>query len=445
MTDLYPIRPVGPDEFTAFHAVDEHAFHGRPLSQQLREAHLQQFESDRSLAAFDGGIPVGIAGVYSLRMCLPGAMAAVAGVTWVAVMPTHRRRGIMSSLMRRQLADIRERGEAIAALWASEAEIYGRFGYGAAAWHAGFSFGRGDGALGRTAPVAEPGLRLRIAEPESVRAEVGKVYETVLPTRPGMYARDEFWWNRALGTRDQGQPDTDPVRCVLAEDDSGPRGYALYCAKGRWDEETFLPDSALSIREMIASDPAAIAAIWGDLLGRDLATEFTALLRPVDDPLLQMLADPRRARRRIGDGLWVRLTDVPKALAQRRYACPVDVVLEVTDSLLTANQGTWRLRTDAAGVGSGAGRGGGAGGGAGSGAGAGFAGSGMGLAASCEPAAGPADLVLDVSALGAAYLGGTRLGWLAAAGRVTERRKGALATLSTAMSWDPAPWCPQIF
>jgi predicted acetyltransferase len=137
-----------------------------------------------------------------------------------------------------------------------------------------------------------------------------------------------------------------------------------------------------------------------------------------------MLADPRRARHRLSDALWIRLTDVPKALALRRYACPADLVIEVTDELLPGNAGRWRLATS-----------GGAPGPDGA----------PGYAATCERATGPADVALDVATLGAAYLGGTRLGELAGAGLVTERRPGAVAALSAAMSWDPAPWCPLIF
>jgi predicted acetyltransferase len=423
MADPYPIRPAAPEEFDAFYAVDMHAFHGRLMTDKRRAEVMRLFEFDRSLAAFDGDAPVGIAGIYSLRMCLPGAIAPAAGVTFIAVLPTHRRRGILSSLIRRQFADIGDRGEAIAVLWASEAGIYGRYGYGTASWHATFSFGRGDGQLGRHAPAAGPGLRLRLAAPESVRAELAKVYDTALPTTPGMFARDEAWWNRVLATADEGQADSDPLRCLLAEDDDGPRGYAIYSGTSRWDGETFLADSSMNIREMLGTDPAATAAIWSDLLSRDLTTGFTAELRPADDPVLYMLADPRRARPRVSDGLWVRLIDVPRALALRRYACPADVVVEVSDALLPANAGRWRLGASARSGAAGA----------------------PGFAARCEATTAPADISLDVSALGAAYLGGTRLGALGGAGLVTEHRPGAVAALSAAMSWDPAPWCPVIF
>ena len=422
MADPYPIRPVSPDEFTAYHEVDKQAFYGRPPSDRYRAALVRDIEFDRSLAAFDGETPAGIAGAWSLRLSVPGAMTPAAGVTWVAVLPTHRRRGILSSLMRRQLADIRARGEAIAVLWASEAQIYGRYGYGAAAWHATLTFGRGEGTLAAHAP-ADPALRLRIAAPQSARAELAKVYDTVLPGRPGMFARDDLWWDRVLATVEDGLVEGDQLRCLIAEDDSGPRGYAVYWGRIRWDELTFLADSTLNVKELLAADPAATAALWADLLSRDLTTEFNAALRPADDPLLFMLADPRRARRRVSDALWVRLVDVPRALALRRYAAPVDVVVQVSDAVLPDNQGSWRLRTSPGPVPDSA----------------------AGFAASCEATSAPADISLDVSLLGAAYLGGTRLGAMAAAGLVTEHSPGTVGALSAAMTWDPAPWCPIIF
>jgi predicted acetyltransferase len=210
---------------------------------------------------------------------------------------------------------------------------------------------------------------------------------------------------------------------VLAEDDSGPRAYALYSAAHRWDSDTSLPDNSVSVREMVGADAPASAALARDLLSRDLTREFRIRGRPVDDPLLYQLADPRRARPRLKDALWVRIIDVSRALAQRRYSCPADIVLEVHDELLPSNARRWRLTT------------------------AGAAPDGGGLEASCVPAdlADVADVVLDVTELGAAYLGGIPVGALAAAGLVTERRPGAVRQLSAAMSWDRAPWCPVNF
>jgi predicted acetyltransferase len=417
MATSYPIRPITQDELGAFLLVDQHAFNESGRTQRSNANFLDRVEFDRTLAAFDGTTPVGGTGIFTFQMRVPGAMAPVAGVSLVSVLPTYRRRGILSALMHRQLADVSERGEPVAVLFASETPIYGRYGYGAASWHASYSLRGREGALAPGAPT-DSGLRLRITDPVAARAELAKVYEQALAERPGLYARTDPWWDRIL-TDLHGEP-PQPVRCLLAEDDSGPRGYALYTTKGRWDEDAFLPDGVLDVSESVATDPAATAALWGDLLSRDLVNEFHARLRPVDDPLYYLLADPRRTRPLLGDGLWVRVIDVGAALALRRYSCPVDVVIEVTDGPLPANQGRWRLTASDGGAQSGYG-------------------------ATCERTTAPADVKLPVRALGAAYLGGTRLGPLAGAGLVTEVRAGSLAALSTAMSWEPAPWCPMIF
>jgi predicted acetyltransferase len=233
-----------------------------------------------------------------------------------------------------------------------------------------------------------------------------------------MFGRNDAWWRSAIYDPAEQRQGASPLRCLLAEDTSGPRGYALYSSVDTWTDS--LPDNVLTVRELMAADPAASSALCTDLLSRDLTSEFRLPRRPVDDPLLDQLADPRRARPRLNDNLWVRIVDLPRALAGRRYSCPVDVVLEVRDEILPANAGRWRLSTTAEAPGG-------------------------GLAASCVPASSPADLALDVTELGAAYLGGTRLGALAGSGLVTELRPGATRQLSAALAWDPAPWCPMVF
>jgi predicted acetyltransferase len=294
----YPIRPISPDEFDRFELVDQHAFHGGPMSEGDRRRVLERFEYDRSLAAFDGDVPLGVTLIYSFQLSVPGQeILPAAGVTWVSVLPTHRRRGVLSNIMRRQLDDIRDRGEPLAVLWASEAGIYGRYGYGRASWHLAFSFSRGEGALAKTVPT-DPALVLRLVEPSAALPELAKVFDTVLPSRPGLFARSESWWERAIRDPADERHGASPLRCLLAEDDSGPRGYALYSALGQPDSEAFLPAGVLTVRELMSVDPVASAALWTDLLSRDLTTEFHARLRPVDDPLLAQLADPRRARPR---------------------------------------------------------------------------------------------------------------------------------------------------
>jgi len=424
MADPFPIRPITAGEYADFRRVHDHAFNSGPVSAVRWARALRQFEPDRSLAAFDGALPadealVGTTGVYDLRMTVPGAALPVAGVTAVSVLPSHRRRGVLRSLMHRQVADIAARGEEpIAALWASETPIYARYGYGRATSNAYFRFERGEGAMAATAP-ADPALTLRLAEPAAATAELAKVFDTVLPAQPGFFARSDDWWDRVLSDEPTGRHGFSPLRCLLAGDGSGVRGYALYTTAQRWHEATGLPDGQLVVRELIAADPAAGAALWHNLLTRDLVAVVTAECRPADDPLLYQLLDQRRAREQVSDGIWVRIIDLPRALTRRAYSCPVNVVIEVTDKLLAGNAGRWRLRTGGP--------------------------AGPAADVSCERTDEPADLALDVRELGAAYLGGTRLGTLAAAGLVTELRPGAVLRLSSAMTWDPAPWCPQIF
>jgi predicted acetyltransferase len=419
MAAAYPIRPISEEEFGAFYAVIEHAFNAQyPTSKELPHE-TGVFEFDRSLAAFDGADIVGTAAAYSLHMTVPGGAAAVAGVSAVATAPSHRRRGILSSLMHRQLTDVRERGEAVAALFASEAGIYARFGYGAATRELNVTIRSGEGAaLARaTAPGAQGPLRLRTAGPEDATAELASVFDSVLHERPGMFARDDRWWENVRWDPEHRRSGSSPLRCVIAKDDAGPRGYALYSVQPTWTDDA-IPAGVLHVRELMATDPPAYAAVWNDLLNRDLVGEVRAQARPVDEPLLYLLADGRRARPRLLDALWVRLVSVPEALASRRYSCPVDVVIEVADGLLAENAGRWRLRAP------------------------GRAGD---EPSTCERTSAAADVTLPVQSLGATYMGGTTLGALARAGLADEATPGAIAALSAALSWDPAPWSPTGF
>jgi len=421
MTEPYVLRPISPGEFNAFFDVPVEAFNDADRPDDAIEHERTVFEFDRSLAAFDGDAIVGTTAAYSFRLTVPGGVVNAAGVSFVSVLPSHRRRGILSAMMHRQLADIAARGEPVAALLASESVIYGRYGYGSASGQLSLTIRRREGALSpAVAPGAATGpgsVRLRAAPPPDLRSELAKVYDSAVPHRPGMIARDERWWQSILADPEFAHRGMSPLKCVLAGDGSGPRGYALYRTQPGWDDDG-LPYGTLSVVELIATDGAATAALWADLLTRDLIGEVVARKRPVDDPLLDMLADRRRARAYLTDALWVRLTDVPAALCRRRYCCAADVVLEVTDELLPANAGRWRLRCP---------------------------GPADGAAASCERTTAAADITLPVAALAAGYLGGGRLGALAAAGLVTEHTQGAVAALSAALYSDPAPWCPSGF
>src|SRR5262245_19458064 len=346
MTAAYSIRPIGADEFPAFYAVIEQAFNSSHQTDAEMRHDLATFEFDRSLAAFDGGDIVGTAGAFTFQMGVPGEIVPVAGVTAVSVLPSHRRRGILSSLMRRQLADVRERGETVAALFASEAAIYGRYGYGPASAELDLTIRRGEGTM--AAPpgggrLAEP-PRLWSPEPRDAIAELAKVYDGVLRGRPGLYARDDRWWDYVVWDPEHRRSGRSPLRCVIAEDDAGPRGYALFSVKPEWGEHG-IASGVLQVRELMAADPGAHAAVWGDLLTKDLVAEVRARMRPADDPLLYLLADSPRARGHLLGGRWVRLVSVPGALGRRRYACAVDIVIDGADELFAEDAGRWQLRT----------------------------------------------------------------------------------------------------
>ncbi|WP_433335303.1 GNAT family N-acetyltransferase [Spirillospora sp. CA-294931] len=393
-------------EFPAFwDAVAESL--GTPPPPGEREAVRPLVEPGRTLAAFDGRRIIGTALAHGLEMSVPGGMLPVAGVGRVGVLPSHRRRGVLRSLMRRQLADLRERGESLAALFASEAGIYGRYGYGCAGYDQAFEIHRGESAFVRGAPT-DGRLRLTLTGPDEVWPRLAQVYDAKIADRPGQFARDGAWWNLRLF-----HPSQDALRCVIAEDPARARGYALYSVRPGLDRDG-IPDNRITLVELTALDPPAHALLWRHLLDLDLVASLVAPRRPSDDPLRHLLQDPRRLRARFADGLWVRPVDLGRALSARAYAADVDLVMEVHDPMCAWNSGRWHLAASA-----GRGR--------------------------CERTLRPADVALPVQVIGAAYLGGVSVTAQARAGLVRELTPGSVTALSRALAWDPAPWCPMAF
>jgi predicted acetyltransferase len=375
------------------------AFH-REFTDEVRRHYEPIDEPERLLAWFDGGRIVGTTGAYTRTLTAPGALLPCAAVTATGVVPTHRRRGLLTSLMRRQLDDVRQRGEPVAVLWASEGSIYGRFGYGPAIRAARLATRRPAAALARRPDARAP----LVAGPADEHVEAMRaVHERVRPERPGMLDRPGAWWQERLydpeGERDGAQA----LRAVVTDD-----GYAIYAVRPQWDDDG--PAGEVRLRELVAATPQARAALWAFLLDQDLTRTITWALAPADEPLWLMVTDAQVVRRTLGDGLWVRLVDVRAALAARHYASEPAVVLDVTDGFCPWNEGRYRL------------------------------GSGT-----CEPTQAAPDLALDVAALGAAYLGGVTLRELADAGRVRELRAGALSRASAALRGDVEPWCPEMF
>ncbi|MEW2517946.1 GNAT family N-acetyltransferase [Actinacidiphila alni] len=404
-------RVLEPEHWDEFYDRLERAFGGPADHAEERELWRGLTETERSLAVWDDGGIVGTAGAFSFRMTLPGgSLLPVAGVTMVSVQPTHRRRGVLTSMMRRQLDDVHEGPEPVAVLTASEPAIYGRFGYGTATLQM-----RGDIDTTRTFVRELPGMdavRLRLVTPEAAREACEAVYARRVPDRPGMLARQPGWDRQALLDPPSGRDGASPMTCVLAEVDGEVRGYARYAVKLDWSPAG--PDNIVKLSDIEALDPVTYAALWRYLTSIDLSSRISFWNKPVDDPLLHLFSDVRRCRLSFRDSLHVRLVDLGEALEARTYTAPVDVVLEVEDAFCPWNAGRWRLSGDAKG-------------------------------ATCARTTDPADLALSVKELGAAYLGGSTLRAQAAAGLVRDVRPGALAEASTAFAGDVQPWLPHGF
>ncbi|MDH6578674.1 GNAT family N-acetyltransferase [Kitasatospora sp. MAP5-34] len=409
------IRTLNPAEWDTWYRALEIAFGGREEEPEERGLWRELSDVDRALAAWDGPAVVGGAGAFSFGMAVPGgAVLPTAGVTMVGVLPTHRRRGLLTALMSRQLDDIHERGEALAVLTASEPAIYGRYGYGLGTWRLSLTIPRGKV---RVHSPGDAAVRLRLADPAESSPACERLYASRVPLRPGMLERRPGWERLPLLDAPGSRGGYSPLQCVLAQDRESGRllGYARYAANVAWGP-TDIPGGTVKVRDVEAESPQVYAALWSFLLDLDLTETVTIRSRPVDDPLLHLVSDPRRLEPRLSDSLFVRLVDVGAALRERGYAAPVEVVLDVTDEFCPWNTGRWKLHSG-----------------------------GPGKGASCERTAESAELALNVRTLGSAYLGGTTLAALAAAGRVTELRQGALAEASRAFASDIAPWLPHGF
>lgn len=408
----WPVRPVSDSEFTEFFGACVEALLGPPPTQERISLYRANIRLEDTLAAFDGDRIVGTTAAFPFQMTLPEGVRPVAGVSAVGVLPTHRRRGVLTALMRHQLRGVYERGEAVAALFASEGGIYGRFGYGLAALLGTVTVRRGEGSLRPDAP-RDTALRLRMAAPAVVRAELAQVHQAAAASRVGEFQRSEYWWNRILRDPETERDGSSELKSVLVEGDTGPVGYALYRVRAHWDSHGNA-DSSLEVLELHATEPAAHVMLWEFLLNRDLVGSVTARMRPADDFLLSLLADRNRARMIPDTSFWARLVNLPRALSERSYAAPVDVVVDVADPVCPWNHGRWRLSADR-------------------------------WSAHCERTGHPADLALDVGVLGSAYMGGERLSAYAAAGLVRQTRPGAVMELSTALTTPTMPHCSVLF
>jgi predicted acetyltransferase len=367
-------------------------------------------EFDRTLAVFDGPEIVATAGIFSYDMTVPGGTLPCGGVTRVSVLSTHRRRGLLTAMMRRQMDDMHERGEPLAALYASEAPIYGRFGYGLATYQAEVEIARSHAAF---ATAGTGSGRLSMVDVPTAIQPFARVWDDARGSQPGMLALDERWIRAQLADLEINRGGASPQYRVLFQTDGKPSGFAIYRIKMDWDASG--PNGTLRLGILIAATAEAYAALWRHVLDVDLIARVSAEMRPADEPLRFLLADSRQPKTRIEDGIWLRLVDVAAALAGRRYSVEGRLALRVRDAFCAWNDGIYEL------VGSPAG-------------------------AECKALRnGTPELALDAADLGALYLGGNRFRTLADAGRVEELHPGAIARADAMFATDRAPWCPSHF
>jgi predicted acetyltransferase len=399
------LGPIDRDEAPAVLAALAAAFL-EDVDEEEAALDAKVIEPGRTLVAREDGRIVASAAVLARELTVPGGRLPLAAVSLVGVAPSHRRRGLLSAIMRRQLADVRDAGEAVAALWASEAAIYGRFGYGMATRAALLEVKTREARLRTDIERVDATPEVMLAA--EARSRLAPVHDAVRRERPGMLDRPGAWWDLRLHDPEHKRDGAGRLRAAVL----GELGYVLYAFKQGWTAAG--PDGELRLRELVAATPAAAAALWGFVLELDLVRRLSWQLAPADEPLPHMLDDQRAVSSRLGDGLWVRLVDLPRALSDRTYSAPFEAVLEVADEACPWNAGRHRLSWD-------------------------------GRRAACERTGTKADLELSAAELGAAYLGGTTLESLARAGRVRERSTGALQAASVAFRASAEPWCPEIF
>ena len=393
---MLELRNITPDEFERWMATESRA-HGNRLAHDP-ERLRPRFNLARSIAVFEDGQIVGGCHSHLLEMSIPGGASVVAGVSNVEVQPTHTRRGIMTRMMRHQIDGIYERGEPLAALFATESGIYGRLGYGIGAVHEQWSIEKRHSAFAHR--LDSPG-RLEFMDPVDIMEKLPDVSRRGTQGRPAVFQRAMHHWQDMA---------SDPIH---SQGGSGGVFYVAYVADGRIDGyasyRTQRP--TVTVNELVAVTREASAALWRFCFDLDLYERTEAMKRPEDDPLPWMLADPRRLQRSARDGLWVRVVDAAAALEQRTYAAGDRLTLEIRDDFCDWNRGCWSLEMSAEG-------------------------------GHCRRVTGGADLAIDASALASVYLGAASFSTLQQAGLVDEITQGSIERADRAFAVALKPWTP---
>ena len=408
---MIDVRPIGDDELEAFIEAMSGPFgfdmpEDADERKQMVERTARTFEAERSRCAFDGDRMVGTLGTFSFEMTVPGGSIPVAGTTMVTVQVTHRRSGVLRSMMTSHLEEAIEHGDAAAALWASDSAIYGRFGYGMAAFNTELEIDRRHTEFHRLAP--EPAATEPL-DADTLRPAAIEVYDRLRASVPGMMTKSEGWWDRIFSDRPAHRGGATAARHGLVTEDGTPTGWVRYRLKNT--EGHGHPAQDVLVSQMYAVTPQAWAGLWKHVLSHDFGNAIKADLRPIDDPIHSLLRGMRRVRTIRHDGLFVRVLDVGAALQSRTYGGAGAIEFEVVDPLGLAG-GRYRLDTDGE--------------------------------ESSITRTEDATLTLDVEDLGALLLGGRSAIELANAGRIGGPQADVVL-MDRLFRSSPQPWSPIIF
>ena len=375
----------------------------------MSDYYLSCSEPGRTRGAFDGATVVGTLRSFGTDLTVPGpSTVRASALTAVSVASSHRRQGVLTEMITGDLRDSKARGEPVSILLASEYPIYGRFGYGVATEEVRYEIATtGLGLLSPTEGTTE------LVDLAGLRRHAPPVYERFRAEQPGAISRTDAWWDRT--TRQVQVPGDEPrkgFQAIYRAASGDVEGYVAYEGKIEW--ATAPPGGTLTVEEMVATTPAAYAALWAYCFGIDLATKTVAGHRAVDEVLPLLVNDARKLSvTDRSDFLWVRILDTCAALSARRYVTEGHLILEVLDELSLAS-GRVALEATAAGV-------------------------------TCTTTQARAELTVPVQALGAAYLGGVSWSRLASAGLLDEHEHGAVARADRMFVTPRAPWCTTNF
>ncbi|MEU0214731.1 GNAT family N-acetyltransferase [Streptomyces sp. NPDC006265] len=413
--DDIDVRPIAESEFADWlRAVNTGFLRAPAPTDDEVEGRRERFVAGRYLAAFDRGRCVATFRSFDQELtAVGGASVPADAISGVTVTATHRRRGLLSRMMARDLAAAKERGDVAATLIAAEYPIYGRYGFGPATWMAEWTVDVPRAGLDARWAGPAGGGRIDLVEGEDVRKLGPELHERLRRRQPGAIDRDDMWWKLTTGALGWDTSWRPPFYAVYRSASGEVEGMTAYEVDDNWGDAK-QPLNTATVRWLIGVTPAAERALWEYVCSVDWVVKVKSGWRAPDDLLPHFLPDPRAARiTSLADWLWLRILDVERALEARTYEGRGALVLEVAgvDGLTGG-----RYRLDASPEG-----------------------------ASCTPTTESAELELGLGELGALWLGDESAVRLAALGRVREERAGAARKADALLRTSRRPWCPDMF